>query len=69
MIKIQTDTKDQPYIEWEQAVDHPAGFKRAWIQRKTDPEVPSLDVSCRDNERETMTCTRLTFDGKIVERM
>jgi hypothetical protein len=36
MIKILTDTKDQPYIEWPQA-KHPAGYKRAWIQRKTDP--------------------------------
>jgi len=34
-MNIQRDTKGQPYIEWEQA---PGGFKRAWIQRKTDPE-------------------------------
>lgn len=34
-MKIQRDTKGQPYIEWEQA---PGGFKRAWIQRKTDPD-------------------------------
>ena len=32
---IERDTKGQPYIEWEQA---PGGYKRAWIQRKTDPE-------------------------------
>lgn len=35
MLSINFDTKNQPYIEWEQA---PTGFKRAWIQRKTDPE-------------------------------
>jgi hypothetical protein len=34
-VEIQRDTKGQPFIEWEQA---PGGFKRAWIQRKTDPE-------------------------------
>lgn len=34
-MNIQRDTKGQPYIEWEQA---PGGYKRAWIQRKTDPE-------------------------------
>ncbi len=34
-MNIQRDTKDQPFIEWEQA---PGGYKRAWIQRKTDPE-------------------------------
>ena len=34
-MEIQRDTKGQPFIEWEQA---PGGFKRAWIQRKTDPE-------------------------------
>lgn len=33
-MNILYDTKDQPYIEWQQA---PNGFKRAWIQRKTDP--------------------------------
>lgn len=33
-MQIKRDKKDQPYIEWEQA---PGGFKRAWIQRKTDP--------------------------------
>lgn len=35
MIEIQIDSKDQPYIEWPQAEGH-AGYKRAWIQRKTD---------------------------------
>jgi len=34
-MNIQRNTKDQPFIEWEQA---PGGYKRAWIQRKTDPE-------------------------------
>ena len=34
-MNIQHDTKGQPFIEWEQA---PGGYKRAWIQRKTDPE-------------------------------
>lgn len=33
-MNIQRDTKGQPYVEWEQA---PGGYKRAWIQRKTDP--------------------------------
>ena len=32
MIKIQHDTKGQPFIEWEQA---PGGYKRAWVQHKT----------------------------------
>ena len=36
MIKIQHDTKGQPFLEWEQA-PVPGGCKRAWIQRKTDP--------------------------------
>ncbi len=31
---IDRDNKGQPFIEWEQA---PGGFKRAWIQRKDDP--------------------------------
>jgi len=35
MINIQHDTKGQPFIEWEQA---PGGYKRAWIQRKTNPD-------------------------------
>lgn len=34
-MNIQRDNKGQPFIEWEQA---PGGYKRAWIQRKTDPE-------------------------------
>jgi hypothetical protein len=34
-MNVQQDKMDQPYIEWEQA---PGGFKRAWIQRRTDPE-------------------------------
>ena len=35
MINIQHDTKGQPFIEWEQA---PGGFKRAWIQHKSESE-------------------------------
>jgi hypothetical protein len=35
IVQIQRDTKGQPFIEWQQA---PGGFKRAWIQRKTDAE-------------------------------
>lgn len=35
MINIQRDKMGQPFIEWEQA---PRGYKRAWIQRKTDPD-------------------------------
>ncbi|HKZ52106.1 MAG TPA: hypothetical protein VJ085_02375 [Candidatus Acidoferrales bacterium] len=34
-MKVQNDNKGQPFIEWEQA---PGGYKRAWVQRKTDPE-------------------------------
>jgi hypothetical protein len=34
-MNIQRDSKGQPFLEWEQA---PGGYKRAWIQRKTDPE-------------------------------
>jgi hypothetical protein len=34
-MKIERDQKGQPYIEWEQG--H-GSFKRAWIQRKTDPD-------------------------------
>lgn len=34
-MEIRRDNSDQPYIEWEQA---PGGYKRAWIQRKTDPD-------------------------------
>jgi hypothetical protein len=33
-MKIQRDKKGQPFIEWEQAS---GGYKRAWIQHKTDP--------------------------------
>lgn len=32
---IQRDGKDQPFIEWAQG---PNGFKRAWIQRRADPD-------------------------------
>jgi hypothetical protein len=35
MLKIERDLSDQPYIQWEQA---PGKEKRAWIQRKADPE-------------------------------
>lgn len=34
-MKFGTDTKDQLYVEWEQAE---GCYKRAWIQRKSDPE-------------------------------
>ena len=34
-LQIQFDGNKQPYIEWEQANGH---FKRAWIQRKSDPD-------------------------------
>lgn len=34
-MNVQQDNKGQLYIEWEQA---PGGYKRAWIQHKTDPE-------------------------------
>lgn len=34
-MQIKRDGKGQPFIEWMQA---PGGYKRAWIQRKTDPE-------------------------------
>lgn len=33
-MRIQHDTKGQPFIEWAQGKN---GFKRAWIQRKNDP--------------------------------
>ena len=33
-MNIQQDSKHQPFIEWEQA---PGGYKRAWVQRRTDP--------------------------------
>ncbi|MEH6544369.1 MAG: hypothetical protein V7721_10530 [Porticoccaceae bacterium] len=32
-MEIKKDTKEQPYIEWQQASN---GYKRAWIQHK-DP--------------------------------
>ena len=32
-MRIQKDSKGQSFIEWQQA---PGGFKRAWIQRKSD---------------------------------
>jgi len=35
MIQIQTDTLDQPYIEWAQAEGSAEFYKRAWIQHKT----------------------------------
>ncbi len=38
MIKIETDTKGQRYIEWAQNGDIPDGYKRAWIQHKTEPD-------------------------------
>jgi len=34
-MNIQRDTMGQPFIAWEQA---PGGYKRAWIQHRTDPE-------------------------------
>src|SRR5919108_4279406 len=34
-MNIERDTKGQPFIEWQQA---PGGYKRAWIQRKSDSE-------------------------------
>jgi hypothetical protein len=37
MINIRQDRKGQPFLEWEQA-PVPGGYKRAWIQRKTDPD-------------------------------
>lgn len=33
-MQIKRDQSNQPYIEWEQA----GGFKRAWVQRRTDPD-------------------------------
>lgn len=33
-MQIQYDGSGQPYVEWEQANGH---YKRAWIQRKTEP--------------------------------
>ena len=40
-MRIQLDTKGQPFIEWQQA---PGGYKRAWIQRKTDSEKDWADA-------------------------
>lgn len=34
-MQIQYDSNDSPYIEWEQAE---GCYKRAWIQRKKDPD-------------------------------
>ena len=34
-MNIQRDGKDQMFIEWAQG---PNGFKRAWIQRRADPD-------------------------------
>lgn len=40
-MNIQRDNKGQPFIEWQQA---PGGYKRAWIQRKTDPDKDWADA-------------------------
>ena len=40
-MEIKRDKKDQPYIEWAQGK---RGFKRAWIQRKTDPDKDWADA-------------------------
>jgi hypothetical protein len=39
-MKINRDGKGQPFIEWEQIPSgaRRGGAKRAWIQRKTDPD-------------------------------
>jgi hypothetical protein len=34
---IQRDGNGQPYIEWKQTDIEGVGYKRAWIQRKSDP--------------------------------
>ncbi len=34
-MKIQRDGKDQPFIEWAVGGN---GYKRAWIQRRADPD-------------------------------
>ncbi len=34
-MNIQRDTKNQPFIEWQQAR---GGYKRAWIQHKAESE-------------------------------
>ena len=36
MIQIETDSKGQRYIQWAQNPENRAGWKRAWIQHKTD---------------------------------
>lgn len=33
MLKVEKDSKGQPYIQWKQ-VDIPAGYKRAWIRHE-----------------------------------
>jgi hypothetical protein len=35
MKPIQHDRMGQPFIEWETG---PGGYKRAWVQRRTDPD-------------------------------
>jgi hypothetical protein len=40
-MQVQIDQSGQRYIEWEQA---PGAFKRAWIQRKADPEKDWADA-------------------------
>lgn len=39
---IHRDGLGQPYIEWAQA---PGSFKRAWIQRKSNPDKDWAEVS------------------------
>jgi hypothetical protein len=34
-MEILKDSNGSPYVEWEQAHGH---YKRAWIQRKTEPD-------------------------------
>jgi hypothetical protein len=36
-MNIKRDTKNQPYIEWEQG-NGTGGYKRAWIQHKEGSE-------------------------------
>lgn len=38
MLTIHTDTKGQPYIDWEQGKKAKGINKRAWIQHRTDPQ-------------------------------
>ena len=40
-MEIKRDSKGQPYIEWAQSK---RGFKRAWIQRKKDPDKDWADA-------------------------